>query len=420
MKRSIALTILPGALAVMGIVMLTAWRGMATIHEMQMRVPGADGSGGARAAEPVPVVGDPVVSDVEPVDMPGWWPRFRGDRFDNICDDGVALARSDGKEIWRTSYPVKVKRNHGMSRTVPALTDEYVVALGPKCHVTCLDVNTGEPKWIIDLVGEYGATVPQWWAGQCPLIDGDNVILAPGGDALVIAVDLKTGELVWRSPNPRGWIMTHVSIMPMNVEGRQTYVYCGSGGVAGISAEDGSLLWETIDWQISKATVPSPTILEDGKIFLSGGYAAGALMLQIKQQDEQLAVETLFRLKPKRFGSTQHTPILFENHIYGVREQDKELVCLDLEGNEVWSSGSQHRFGIGPYMIADNMIFVMDDEGTLTMAQASPAGYKKLGQAKIMDGHDSWGPMAMAAGRLIVRDMTRMVCLDVAEKREQN
>ena len=34
-------------------------------------------------------------------------------------------------------------------------------------------------------------------------------------------------------------------------------------------------------------------------------------------------------------------------------------------------------------------------------------------QAQVLTGHDSWGPMAMAGGRLILRDLTRMVCLDV-------
>jgi len=140
-------------------------------------------------------------------------------------------------------------------------------------------------------------------------------------------------------------------------------------------------------------------------------------MLEIKEQGDRLAAETLFRLDAPQFGSTHHTPVLFDGHLYGVREKDEQLVCLDLEGNQVWSSGSQHKFGLGPYMIADGMIYVMNDTGRLTLAEATPAGYKQLAQAQVIDqAHDSWGPMAMAAGRLILRDMTRMVCLDVAKK----
>src|SRR6185369_826830 len=68
-----------------------------------------------------------------------------------------SLSLADGQEIWRFSYPVSVKRNHGMSRTTPALTDNLLVAIGPKCHVVCLDPESGQLRWGLDLVRQYGA-----------------------------------------------------------------------------------------------------------------------------------------------------------------------------------------------------------------------------------------------------------------------
>ena len=108
--------------------------------------------------------------------------------------------------------------------------------------------------------------------------------------------------------------------------------------------------------------------------------------------------------------------MLLDGHLYGVRQHDKKLVCLDLDGNEAWNSG-RDKFGSAPYMVADGLIYAMNDDGLLTMAEATPAGYKVLGKAQVIeDGVTAWGPMALVGGRLIVRDMTRMVCLDVAEK----
>ena len=127
------------------------------------------------------------------------------------------LSLADGKEIWRYTYPLTIKRNHGMTRTVPTLAGEFVIALDSKCNVLCLDAATGELKWTISLVREFGATVPEWYAGQCPLVDGDKLILAPGGkDALLLALDLATGKPLWQTPNPHGWKMTHSSIVPMD------------------------------------------------------------------------------------------------------------------------------------------------------------------------------------------------------------
>ena len=196
------------------------------------------------------------------------------------------------------------------------------------------------------------------------------------------------------------------------------YVYCGSGGVAGIAADDGSLLWDSTDWPTQFATSPAPVILPAGRIFLSRGYGnkAGSLMLQLHAQPEGIAAQTAFELRPSQFNSEQQTPIFLDGHIYGVRKHGGgQLVCMDTEGREKWNSGTD-RFGHGPYLIADGLIFVIDNQAQLTMAEATPEHYQRLAQFQVVaDGHDAWGPMALVAGRLIVRDMTRMACLDVAE-----
>lgn len=458
--------LLPAVLAIVGVGIVVAWTNASVSHRLEPRLPGLD-----RAKQTVtaslagPVAGQLARGPGAPSSVPGEWPWFRGRNFNALVSDGVALARQwpsggppalwsvelgegyagaavrdgrvyvldydrdasadalrclsldDGREIWTYRYPVVVKRNHGMSRTVPAVDDRFVVSLGPKCHVVCLDRTSGELNWTKDLVRDFGAAVPQWYAGQCPLIDAGRLILAPGGDeALMVALDVASGDIVWKCPNPRGWKMTHSSITPAEIGGRKMYVYCGKGGVAGVAADDGTLLWDTTDWKISIATCPSPLALPDDRLFFCGGYNAGALLMEVAATAEGFEARTVRRFKPAEFGSTQHTPVLYEGHIYGVRETDKQLVCLDLEGNEVWASGSQHRFGLGPYLIADGLIYVLDDNGLLTMAEAIPDAYKPLAEAQVLEGHDAWGPMTLVAGRLIARDLTRMVCLNIAER----
>jgi len=387
--------------------------------------------------------------------LPGAWPRFRGPNGDGISTENVSIGRkwtplwtvdlgegyagaavrdgrvyvldydqknfsdalrclslADGKEIWRFTYPVKVKRNHGMSRTTPTIADKYVISLGPKCHVVCVDATSGRFVWGIDLVKEHNAEVPEWYAGQCPLVDGDRVILAPGGDSLMIAVELATGKVIWKSPNPHDWKMTHSSVVPIDFAGKRQYVYCGSRGVAGVSAKDGAILWETDKWVISLATVPSPIDVGNGKLFLSGGYNSGAKMLQLRETGGMIAPEELFSLDAATFGATQQTPILCHDHIYGVRP-DGQLACLDLAGKVVWTSGNKDKFGLGPFLIAGDKLFVMNDEGVLTLAEASPAGYRSLVKNRVLNGHDSWAPLALAGNRLLARDLTQLVCLDV-------
>ena len=335
----------------------------------------------------------------------------------NQADALRCLSLADGQEIWRFSYPVKVKRNHGMSRTTPAVTEKFIVSFGPKCHVACLEPASGRLLWGLDLVKDYGAEVPLWYAGQCPLIQDGAAILAVGGKSLMLKVDCATGKTIWSTPNVHDWKMTHCSVLPMEFAGRRMFVYCGSGGVVGVSADDGSVLWETDQWKISIATIATPVPAGNGKIFLAGGYNAGSLMLQLKEVDGRIVAEPLFRLKPTEFGATQQTPIFYQGHIYGVRP-DGQLACLDLSGKVLWSSGSGAKFGLGPFLIASGLIIVLNDDGLLTLAEAAPSGYHCLAQAKVLQGHDAWAPLALADGRLLARDLTRMVCLDLTGEKK--
>jgi len=467
MKNVFIAKIIPIVLAALGIILLYQWLKSDVTAELVLRLPGADGSrqGTDIESEAIEIEGELIEFDGTASALPGEWPRFRGDNFDGISSQEIDLAKSwpeegppvlwsidvgegyagavvmaglvymldydrenkadvvrclsldDGKDIWNYSYPVKVKRNHGMSRTLPAVTEKYVVTLGPKCHVTCLDSVTGQFRWMINLVMEFNTKVPPWYAGQCPLIEDNKVIIAPGGDALMIAVDCETGSIIWESPNPNGWKMTHTSIIPTEFMGKRMYIYCADKGVVGISAEDGTILWETDEWKIKIAAIASPVVVGDGLIFLSGGYNAGSMMLKLTSENEQIYAKPLFRLAPEVFGSPQQTPVFYNGYIYGVRP-DGQLTCLDLNGKIVWTSTSANKFGLGPYMIINDLIYVMNDSGQLTLAEATPGNFLQLASSKVLEGPDSWGPMTTVSGRLIVRDMNRMICLDISERRD--
>jgi outer membrane protein assembly factor BamB len=213
--------------------------------------------------------------------------------------------------------------------------------------------------------------------------------------------------------------MSHASILPMTYQGRKMYVYCAAGGVVGVDAGCGAILWETDAWKISIATVPTPVVIGDGRLLLSGGYDSGGAILQLKEEGagrtlkvRPYTVQIERRFTPQEFGSDQHTPIFYQGYVYGVIPGG-QLVCMDPSGRQLWASGSTRRFGLGPYLAADGMLLVLNDTGTLTLVEANPKEYKQLAQARILTGHDSWGPLALADRYLLARDLTKMVCVDV-------
>jgi outer membrane protein assembly factor BamB len=403
----------------------------------------------------------------------GKWTRFRGSDFDNINKENIKLINKfpadgpkilwkhnlgeghaapaiyngkvyildylenekadalrcfsliSGEELWQRKYFVHVKRNHGMSRTVPAVSDKYVISMGPKGHVMCSNPDNGDFLWGIDLVKDFNTEIPFWYTGQCPLLDNDTAIIAPGGKALLIAIDCKTGKVAWQTPNPDNWQMSHSSVMPMTLDGKKMFVYAAIGGICGISAsgnDKGKILWKLNDFN-PNVVAPSPLIFDDGKIFMTAGYGAGSILFKVEKQNKEYSVNILQQFKPKNgIASEQQTALAYKDHVFIILPKDagslrNQFVCCKPDDcqNILWTSGKSQRFGLGPYIIADGKFFILNDDGTLTIAKASTKEFIPLDKQRILNGHDAWGPMAIADGKLIMRDSKQMVCIDIQD-----
>lgn len=475
--------IISGA-AMLFISALSWWIFASPSYKVVERVPGLDNRPPVRQISDSVRIGEfmDTLGSLDEI-IPGSWPRFRGSDFDNISKDPTPLVESwdtsgppvvwkislgegyagpavlngrvyvldynekrkadmlrcfsfkSGNELWRRWYNVEFKRNHGYSRTIPAVTDKYVVSIGPRSHVMCVDPINGSLLWSIDLEKEFGITgtskgkiTPEFYSGQCPLIDNNIAVLAPGGKAIMIGVDCATGKMLWKTPNPDSLRMSHTSIMPMTISGKRMYVYAALGGVCGVSAEGddtGKMLWSTTAWSPSIA-VGSPIYLGNGEILAFGSYGAGAARIRVTKSDSGFSATVVEQHKSSDgIASEQHTPIVKGDFIWTVLPENagvlkKQLACYKKSDliNPVWSSGKENRFGkgMGPYILSGNNLYLLDDEGTLNLFRVDPGKATLISSHKIMNAIEAWSPMAIAGRYLIMRDSHNMLCLDIGTR----
>jgi len=328
-----------------------------------------------------------------------------------------------GKELWQRRYRVKMKRNHGFSRTVPVINDKYIITFGPEAHVMCCDPVTGDLKWTLDVKKQFETKVPQWFAGQCPRIEDGQLILAPAGkEALMVGINCETGEIVWQTPNTPKYKMSHSSIMPMVIHGKKTFVYAGEGGISGVSAETadkGKLLWN-VAWRPS-VIAPSPLQLSSGEIVLTAGYGAGGALLQVKKTDDKWSATIVDQYKANEgLSSEQQTPVLYEQMVITIPPNDDvgkrgKIVAYSPSNirTPIWESAANERFGYGPYMIIGNHLFALKDDCELYVYKLEQKSMTLVKKQRIMDGFDAWGPLAYADGYLLVRDAHWVYCLKI-------
>jgi outer membrane protein assembly factor BamB len=203
--------------------------------------------------------------------------------------------------------------------------------------------------------------------------------------------------------------------MPTTIGGVKQYLYLTMKNLSGIAAEDGKLLW-SIPFPGRIVTVPSPISIGDGRIFITSGYEAGSMMVQVEKGPSGFSARKLYSLKSTEFNSEAQTPILYQNSLFAVSSKTRgRFTCLGLDGKVVWQSPAGDKtFGLGSFLLADGMFFVLDgDTGMLRLIEANVKEYKEIASAQILKGEDVWGPMALSDGKLVIRDMSQMVCLQV-------
>jgi outer membrane protein assembly factor BamB len=319
---------------------------------------------------------------------------------------------ASGRELWHYRYEAAGKVGYAGSRSTPTVDGQHVYTLGPFGHLHCINTRTQQVVWSKNMRSDFNAPMPRWGYAQSPLIHGGHVILSVRSSEVgVVALNKMTGQVVWKSKS-LGRSEAYASPMLATLAGVEQVVVLHNRMVAGLSPADGAILW-TYDGFDGKRPIPSPTIVDGDRIFLTMGYGGGCAMVRIEESGGKLRAVELF--KDRRSESKTGGAVFYDGHIYSNSNDNRSgLHCMTPEGEIKWQTERNPSFDMGQLIIAGGMIYILDGKsGTLRLAEATPKGYSELASSKLLDGGKIWGAMALADGKLVLRDQKQMKCVTV-------
>jgi len=326
----------------------------------------------------------------------------------------AAWAEQDGKPLWKVTIGEAAKEMSIMrwlSQTSPLIDGDRLYAVTAHGDYVCLESKTGKEIWRKHLIRDFQGTRKTWGYCDYPLVDGDNLILTPGGkDKAMVAVNKFTGEHVWACSLPAPDIHAHAMLMAGNVGGKRFYVNHLAKTMVGVSAQDGKLLWQYEGMGTSVATTHAP-IIRDDEIFYVSGYGAGRVLLKVQPGDTWTTREVY------RNRSNAYVPWLGCPTAVGegsLLNTQHGLQWID------WKAGTErwHQTTVGRYMhtIADDKVYVRTQKGKMLLGRVDAEGWKQLAEFSPplqQSNQPSWTFPVIAQGHLYIRDYDHLYRYDI-------
>jgi len=357
------------------------------------------------------------------------WERPLGEAYSTIIvDDGVlytmahaddmekvvALSAKTGETIWEHAYQTKPfdmwdPRFGPGARATPLVHGDKVFAIGVGAMLHALDKKTGKVIWKQDLKNDHGASPLFWGYSSSPLVYKDTLIVPVGASGgAVMAFDLESGKPKWRSGDSTNGYAAPIVI---NVGGEDELVSFMGKEVLALDPVNGEVLWRyphATAYDVNASTpiwIPNQSIL-----FISSDYGAGARGLKITKDGHKTKVDELWH--ESKMGIHFGSAVRIGDYVYGsIGNSTCLLAAINVTNGEIaWRERSD--LGKASLLLAGDKIIIIDEDGQLALASVSPKGIDIKSQFQLFDAR-SWTAPTLAGNTLYIRDLKRIVALDL-------
>ncbi|MBL8798197.1 MAG: PQQ-binding-like beta-propeller repeat protein [Planctomycetia bacterium] len=309
----------------------------------------------------------------------------------------------------------------------PTVDGDVLYALGGLGDLVCVDVKDGKERWRKSMAKELDGEVNPigggpaklgWGYTWSPLVDGDKLICTPGGPkGTVAALDKKTGQVLWRSTELTDQCC-YASPQTAVIHGVKQYVILTNAGLAGVSAQDGQLLWNYKRQPRYTTEVINIPLVQDNLVYATVGAGNGCDLIRLELEDKKFKVETIY--SNKTFQNHHGGVVLREGHVFGSVQQG--WACQELkDGKVAWTD---KKLRPGSTTFADGHFYCYCEfTGETALVEFSTKEWKEKGRFTIPQksklkkpSGQIWTPPVVANGRLYLRDQELLFCFDIKAK----
>jgi outer membrane protein assembly factor BamB len=319
-----------------------------------------------------------------------------------------SLNRADGKNVWSKALGPAGNNDRGSGpRGTPTLDGDQIYVLTENGDLACLKAQDGTAVWQRNILREFGGRNINWLISESPLVDGDHVIVTPGGrGAGIVALDKMTGKTVWASKDLSDEA-GYSSPIVADIQGVRTVMTLTGDAGVGVRASDGKLMWRYERVANRTANITTP-VFHDNKVFYTSAYGTGAALLGLTAQGGEVKAQEIYftREMQNHHGGV----VLVNGYLYGFN--NSILTCVEFAtGNSMWRNRS---VGKGSLTYADGHLYLLGEDNTVGLAEAVPGGYNEKGRFRIPDqGLPSWAHPVVAGGKLYIRNQATLAAYDV-------
>ncbi|WP_372639549.1 PQQ-binding-like beta-propeller repeat protein [Ancylomarina sp.] len=313
-------------------------------------------------------------------------------------DQGFIIAFDhSGKVLWKKNYAKEWMDNYDGVRGTPLLNDGLLYIMSGHGELVAMSAENGEKVWSKNMLTEYGGRNLRFGMTENLLIEGDRLFCTPGGEETnIIAVNKKTGELIWRT-KAMGEKSAYCSPLLVQLGKRSLMVTHTGSSIIGIDTKNGEMLWN-FEHKNQYNIHPNTPLYKDGQLFCFSGYGKGGVMLQLSE--DGASVKELWRniFVDNQMGGA----VLVDGKIYVSGHNNRMWYCVDWNtGKEIYSSKAIAK---GNVIFADGMLYCYGDNGEIGLIDIKGDSFNKVSSFRVpMGTKQHWAHLVIHKNRMYVR-----------------